>query len=182
MPAELSDRGECVTSHRDIERFRVIHGQTWPSGMYGWGGYHWLSICLKRFSLSDRYNRKHNRVCFLAPLKKSARSAEGAACYKSTVCALWLSHGPVSVWVAISQTETVRAVPARSKYLKALALVVLFTAVSPSLIDSMSPVPGISVLQPLFGYRLNEHRWSWEGANRSCLGISSQVPQSPVCA
>lgn len=37
MPAEFSDQGECVTL--DVERFRVIHGQTdlafWDAWMRG---------------------------------------------------------------------------------------------------------------------------------------------------
>lgn len=96
---------------------------------------------------------------FSCPIEEVSLQCRRAACYKSTVHALCLSSGPVSVWVAISQVETVRAGFACSEHLKALALVVLFTAVSSSLIGSMSEVPGVSVPQPLFRNCLNEHRW-----------------------
>lgn len=138
-------------------------------GCVGEGALTGRSTCLKRCFISNRHNMKHNTVCFLAPLKKSVCSAEGAACYKSTVYALCLSYGPVSAWVTISQVETVRAGFACSEHLKALALVVLFTAVSPSLSDSMSEVPGVSVLERA------------QVDLKGPLG-HARVPQSPACA
>lgn len=141
------------------------------------------STCLKRCSIPDRHNRKHNRVCFLAPLKKSVHSAEGQLATKTLYVLCDFLMAP-SQYALPFHRQTVQAGLACSEHLKALALV-LFTAVPPSLIGSMSAVPGISVLQPLFRYCLNEHQWIWEGplghawvlhaATLSCLR------PTPVC-
>lgn len=115
----------------------------------------------------------------------SPRCGERAACFKSTICALWLSHCPSSVWVAISQVETVRAMSAYSGHLKTLDLRVLFT-VCHHLSLSVSSGPGlprcIVITQLLFRFCLNERMWTWGSVTSSCLGASSQLPQSPVCA
>lgn len=113
------------------------------------------------------------------------RCGERAARYKGTSCVLWLSLCPSSVWVAISQVETARAVSAYSAHLKTPGSSVLFIAASPPLTVYVPRAWSLGVDLPSCSSSSGTVRRNTCGSEEGslgCLGASSQIPQSPECA